>query len=143
MTALPLVAAPDNPHLARFGGEAAVARLVEAFYCAMDTRADAQRLRAMHAAELGPTKAVLVSYLVEWMGGPRRYSAERGAPMLRRRHHPFDIDAAARDTWLACMGQALAETCDDAALRAQLEAAFAKIATYLINTETHSTHRSP
>lgn len=132
--ALPIVAAPANPHLQRLGGPEAVARLVDAFYRAMDTRPDAQTIRAMHAADLGHTKVVLVSYLTEWMGGPKRYSAERGAPMLRRRHHPFDIDDAARAAWMACMRQALAETCADAELRAQLEEAFGKIAAHLVNT---------
>lgn len=110
-------------------------RLVDAFYAAMDSREDARVIRAMHDVELTHTKAVLVAYLAEWMGGPRRYSATRGAPMLRRRHHPFDIDDAARDAWMACMRQALAETCPDAALRAELDAAFWKIADHIRNSD--------
>jgi hemoglobin len=146
---LPIVDVRSNPHLDRFGGPEAVARLVAAFYRAMDTRGDAQTIRAMHAPDLTHTQAVLVKYLVEWMGGPKQYSAERGAPMLRRRHLPFDIDAAASEAWLACMRQALAETCDDADLRRELDASFTKIAKHVINTEspgsapTPSTHRSP
>jgi hemoglobin len=89
----------------------------------------------MHAPDLTATKAVLVDYLVEWMGGEKRYSAARGAPMLRRRHHPFDIDAAARDAWLACMHAALARSGADAELRTHLQAAFAKIAAHLVNTD--------
>ena len=126
--------APANPHYQRLGGQAAVQRLVDAFYRAMDTRADAQVIRAMHEADLAHTRGVLVLYLGEWLGGPRAYSAARGAPMLRRRHHAFDIDASARDAWMACMRQALAETCSDAALRAELEAAFYKIADFIRNT---------
>lgn len=130
-----VVAAPANRHYERLGGRPAVARLVAAFYRAMDERADARVIRAMHDADLAPTRAVLVSYLSEWMGGPREYSAQRGAPMLRRRHHPFDIDTAARDAWMACMRQALDETCEDADLKAQLDAAFLKIADVIRNTE--------
>ncbi|MBT9597270.1 MAG: group II truncated hemoglobin [Vitreoscilla sp.] len=143
MTALPIVAASTNPHFERLGGQAAVQRLVDAFYAAMDERADARTIRAMHAADLGPTKDVLVSYLCEWLGGPRRYSAEQGAPMLRRRHQPFDIDTAARDAWMNCMRQALAQTCDDTELRAALEAALQKVADHLVNLHPSSTHRSP
>jgi hemoglobin len=114
---------------------------VQAFYRAMDTREDARTIRAMHEADLASTQAVLVKYLSEWMGGPRLYSPERGAPMLRRRHHPFDIDAQARDAWMACMRQALAETCPDAELRADLEAAFYKVADFIRNTDSPT--RSP
>ncbi len=138
MTRTPLpIAVTTNPHFARFGGEAAVRRLVEAFYDAMDTRADARTIRAMHAADLGATKAVLVDYLSEWMGGPKRYSATRGQPMLRRRHHPFDIDDGARNAWMACMRQALAASGAEPALCAELEAAFGKIADHIRNTEPH------
>jgi hemoglobin len=124
-----------NPHYARLGGHDAVVRLVDAFYRTMDTRDDARTIRAMHEPDLSTTKRVLVDYLSEWMGGPKRYTPSRGAPMLRRRHHPFDIDADARDAWMACMRQALAETCADAALRADLDAAFWKVADFIRNTE--------
>ena len=103
-------------------------------------------IRAMHEPDLARTRAVLVDYLCEWMGGERRYSARHGPPALRRRHMPFAIDDHARDAWMACMRQALAETCPDAALRGELASAFFKIAHHLRNTETHDPpviHRSP
>jgi len=140
-TALPLAAAPANPHFGRLGGRDTVVRLVEAFYRAMDTRPDALTVRAMHEPDLGHTKAVLVDYLCEWTGGPKAYSGQRGSPMLRRRHQPFDIDATARDAWMACMRQALAEVVPDAELRAELDAAFWKIAEFIRNTESHGERR--
>lgn len=118
-------------------------RLVDAFYRAMDTREDARVIRAMHEADLGPTRALLARYLGEWMGGAKDYSRERGAPKLRHRHLPFAIDDAARDAWMACMRQALAETCPDAGLRAELDAAFSKVANVLRNTESPDPHRDP
>jgi len=132
---------PANPHLQRLGGPGAVVRLVAAFYRAMETRPDAATIRAMHDHDLGPTQQVLVTYLIEWMGGPKAYSAERGSPMLRRRHQAFDIDARARDAWLACMRQALDETCADAELRTQLDAALSKVADFIRNTETGGQQR--
>ena len=132
----PTTALSANPHYARLGGPDAIQRLVDAFYRAMDTREDARVIRAMHEADLGPTRALLVRYLGEWMGGPKEYSRERGAPKLRHRHLPFAIDDAARDAWMACMRQALAETCPDAGLCAELEAAFSKVANVLRNTES-------
>jgi hemoglobin len=142
MNPLPTIAVIANPHYARLGGEAAVVRLVEAFYAAMDARDDARGIRAMHAPDLSATKAVLVTYLCEWLGGPRRYTALRGAPRLRRVHSPFAVDAAAADAWLACMQQALDLTCSDAALRGELMAAFAKIARHLSSPPTDHHPRS-
>jgi hemoglobin len=136
---LPPLPKPSNPHYQRLGGQEGVVRLVNAFYRAMDLRDDARVIRAMHEPDLATTKAVLVKYLGEWLGGPKDYTPERGAPMLRRRHQPFDIDAAARDAWMACMRQALAETCADEALRAELDAAFYKVADFIRNTESRPT----
>ncbi|MDT7838771.1 group II truncated hemoglobin [Aquabacterium sp. OR-4] len=138
-TASAASAAPaPNTHYGRLGGHDAVLRLVEAFYRAMDTRADAAVIRAMHEPDLAATRRVLVKYLSEWMGGPREYTPERGAPMLRRRHQPFDIDAAARDAWMACMRQAMDELGVEAGLRAELDAAFWKLADFIRNTESFS-----
>jgi len=135
MSTIPLIVSkPTTAHFERIGGQAGVTRLVEAFYAAMSSRQDAKTIRAMHASDLTATKAVLVQYFCEWMGGPRDYSAHRGHPQLRRRHFPFAVDDAARDAWLACMSQALAETSADSALNAELEAAFRKIADHLRNT---------
>lgn len=133
-TPLPLIAQVPRLHYDRIGGAAGIERLVDAFYRAMDTREDARVIRAMHPPDLGPTKAVLVRYFCEWMGGPKQYSAERGPPALRRRHFPFALDSAARDAWMACMRQALSETCSDAGLAAELDAAFWKIADHIRNT---------
>lgn len=137
----PLIA---NPHFLRIGGASAVTRLVDAFYRAMDTEPAAATIRAMHAADLTATKQRLALYLGEWMGGPKQYSALHGAPMLRRRHQPFDIDADASSAWLLCMRRALDEACTDAALRQELDTAFSKLAEFLRNTESqhpHSHHR--
>lgn len=143
MSPLPVISAkPANPHYTRLGGHAALVQLVEAFYRAMDTRADARVIRAMHEPDLARTKAVLVNYLSEWTGGPRLYSPQRGSPMLRRRHHPFDIDDSARDAWMACMRDALAEVVADEALRAELDAAFHKIADFIRNTEHGGAERA-
>jgi len=133
MTSLPVVTdLRANPHLDRLGGPAAVARLVDAFYAAMDRLPEARTIRAMHEPDLGPTKAVLVMYLTEWLGGERLYSDRRGPPRLGRVHAPFRIDAAAADAWMACMRAALAEVCTDDTLRAELDAAFDKVARHLV-----------
>jgi hemoglobin len=127
-----------HTHFARLGGHDAVVSLVNAFYRAMDTRPEARSIRAMHEADLTQTKAILVKYFSEWLGGPRLFTPERGAPALRRRHQPFAIDSAARDAWMLCMRQALAEVCTDDSLRAEIDAALYKVADFMRNTEDPS-----
>jgi hemoglobin len=133
MNPLPPSVDRTNPHFERLGGTPAVERLVDAFYDAMDQRADARAIRAMHPHDLAGTRAVLVSYLTEWLGGEKLYSARRGPPRLRRVHLPFAVDDAARTAWLACMQQALESSCDDGELRTSLLAAFSKIADHVRN----------
>lgn len=117
-----------NPHFAQIGGAEGIDRLVEAFYRRVDTLPVAAGIRAMHAADLEPTKAILKVYLTEWMGGPKEYTARRGPPRLRRAHVAFAIGEAERDAWMQCMRGALEETVADSGLREQLERAFFKLA---------------
>jgi hemoglobin len=116
------------------GGEAVVVQLVEAFYRHMDTRADAAGIRAMLGRDLTSTKAILVLYLCEWLGGPQAYSASQGHPRLRMRHGGFAIGAAERDAWLACMQAALVDVGAAPALQQTLMAAFFKTADWMRNS---------
>jgi hemoglobin len=127
-----------NPHFAAVGGASAIAALVEQFYAAMDTLPEAASIRALHPADLAPVKDVLTRYLTEWLGGPALYSVERGHPRLRRRHMPFRIGASERDAWMLCMRSALAQVVPDEALRAELDAAFYKVADFMRNDAEHA-----
>lgn len=118
----------------RLGGAVVIDRLVEAFYARMDTLPEAEGIRAMHADDLGNTKQVLKRYLSEWTGGPKLYSPEKGHPRLRQRHMGFSIGNAERDAWLLCMRGALEETVADAAARAAIYDAMAKLADWMRNT---------
>jgi hemoglobin len=122
-------------HYDRLGGHDAVVSLVNAFYAAMDTQPEAATIRAMHDSDLRHTREILVKYLSEWLGGPRLFTPERGEPRLRRRHQPFAIDSQARDAWMLCMRVALARHCADAGLRAELDAAFYKVADFMRNAD--------
>ena len=121
-------------HFERIGGETAISALVDAFYETMGTDSRAAAIRAMHEPDLTATRAVLIDYLTEWMGGPRRYSPVRGAPALRKRHLRFAIDSAARDAWMHCMRTALETVCVDDGLRGELEKAFQRVAEAVRNT---------
>ena len=48
-------------------------------------------------------------FLIQYWGGPRTYSEQRGHPRLRMRHAPYPIDITAHDRWLELMGNSLAE----------------------------------
>jgi hemoglobin len=124
---------PPLTNFARIGGQAAVDRLVEAFYRRMDRLPEARGIRAMHRTDLTSTNDVLKRYLGEWLGGPQRYSEERGHPRLRMRHIHLQIGPAERDAWMLCMNDALDETVVDAALRDHLHGAFLKLADWVRN----------
>ena len=120
-------------HFDRIGGELGVVSLVDAFYSHMDALPVARGIRAMHEHNLDQTKAVLVLYLCEWLGGPRQYSALRGHPRLRMRHTGFAIGNAERDARLACMGAALDDSDRAAALKKELLQGFREIADKMRN----------
>ena len=138
MNPLPITAAQTpSRHFDQLGGEAAVVNLVDAFYRHMDTRSDATGIRAMHAHDLASTKAVLVLYLCEWLGGPQTYSARHGHPRLRMRHGGFAIGVPERDAWLACMDAALTDIGAEPALHQTLMTSFFKTADWMRNTGPH------
>ena len=122
-----------NPHFELIGGEEPVARLVDRFYFYMDTLPEAAGIRAMHAPDLGHTKAVLVKFLTEWLGGPKAYSTERGHPRLRQKHITFPIGEAERDAWMLCMKRAMDDVTDNARLKQEMEQAFFKTADFIRN----------
>ncbi len=122
-------------HYQRIGGEAQVRALVQHFYQAMDELPEAYGIRKLHAQDLHGATDKLFKFLSGWMGGPQLYVEQYGHPMLRRRHLPFSIAAAERDQWLLCMDKALSEVVEDAALRQELSAAFAKVADHMRNRE--------
>jgi hemoglobin len=109
---------------AAIGGDPAVRRLVDRFYDVMDTDPAAARLRAMHAADLGPMRERLYEFLSGWLGGPPLYFQRPDRKCIVSAHAPFAIGDAERDQWMMCMRRAMADCgiADD--LRAVLDRAF-------------------
>lgn len=122
-------------HFERIGGADKVRALVQRFYQLMDELPEAYGIRKLHAADLQGATDKLYKFLTGWMGGPSLYVNQYGHPMLRARHLPFTISNTERDQWLMCMNQALDEVVEDAALRRELSAAFAKVADHMRNRE--------
>jgi hemoglobin len=89
------------------GGEDTFRRLVRRFY---EGVAEDPALRALYPEEdLGPAEERLRMFLIQYWGGPRTYSDNRGHPRLRMRHAPFAVDRAAHDAWLRHMRDAVDE----------------------------------
>jgi hemoglobin len=123
----------QNNHYQRIGGEAGVRKLVKRFYELMDQLPEAHRIRKMHHISLKNSEDKLFMFLSGWMGGPQLYVEKFGHPRLRQRHMPFAIGDDERDQWMLCMKQAMDEVVEDAALRAELQASFQKVADFMRN----------
>lgn len=89
------------------GGEKTFRKIVARFYAEV---AEDEILRPMYPEEdLGPAEERLRLFLMQYWGGPRTYSDERGHPRLRMRHVPFAVTPQARDAWLRHMRDAVDE----------------------------------
>lgn len=97
------------------GGEETFTRLIHRFYQGVATD---PVLRPMYPEEdLGPAEERFRLFIIQYWGGPRTYSEQRGHPRLRMRHFPFRIGAVERDHWLMHMRAAI----DEIALPPHLE----------------------
>jgi hemoglobin len=115
------------------GGDAAVKSLVERFYDLMDLELGYAALRATHGSDLANARQRLYWFLTGWLGGPQLYTDRFGHPMLRARHLPFVIGIRERDQWIACMGQAMADTGVPTDLRERLAASLFQTADWMRN----------
>ncbi len=87
------------------GGEETFRRLVARFYAGV---AGDPVLRPLYPdADLGSAEERLRLFLIQYWGGPRDYSQQRGHPRLRMRHAPFAIGTVEREAWLHHMRSAL------------------------------------
>ena len=114
------------------GGEQTIRTIVHTFYVNV---AQDPVLHAMYPEEdLGPAEDRFAGFLSQYWGGPTTYSQERGHPRLRMRHAPFEVNADARDRWLACFRAGL----DAVDLTPEQEPEFwdyvTKAAQFMINT---------
>ena len=111
-------------------GEAPVRAMVDYFY---DSVADDPVLRPMYPADLTDSRRHLRLFLVQFFGGPREYSDERGHPRLRMRHFPFAIDQQARDHWLRHMLAAIDSAGIPEPARSHMRDYFERSSEFLIN----------
>jgi len=120
-------------HYERIGGAEKVRALVRRFYQIMDEFPESHGIRKLHPEDLQGSEDKLFKFLSGWMGGPQLFIEQYGHPMLRQRHMHFPIGGSERDQWLLCMEKALQDVVEDADLRAELNASFAKVADHMRN----------
>ena len=114
----------------RLGSEEPLRQMVDAFYDQVERDAV---LRPMYPADLAESKRRLFLFLVQFFGGPTRYSEERGHPRLRMRHFPFAIDRQARDHWLDHMLRAIDLAGIEEPARTMMRDYFERSSAFLIN----------
>jgi len=112
------------------GGEEPLRLVVESFYDKVERD---QALRPMYPDDLAESKRRLFLFLVQFFGGPSRYSEERGHPRLRMRHFPFAIDRLARDHWLEHMNAAIDAAAIEEPARSMMRDYFERSSAFLIN----------
>ena len=125
---------PQTPY-DRLGGEAGVRKLVHRFYELMDELPEAYQVRKLHPDSLAGSEQNLFEYLSGWFGGPTMYTDKKGHPRMRQRHAPYAVTLEAKDEWMLCMKQSLAETVADEPFRTQLQANFQALADHMVNTQ--------
>ena len=94
----------EEPAYQRWGGDQFFTALIDRFYAGV---AADPVLRPMYPDDLTESKAHLAMFLIQYWGGPRDYSDQRGHPRLRMRHAPFVIGTTEADAWLRHMTDAV------------------------------------
>ncbi|MHA2789631.1 globin [Corynebacterium sp. S7] len=74
-------------------------------------------------------------FLAQYWGGPSTFNEKRGAPMLRRRHFPYEIDEEAARRWLSMMEKSLDNVEVSEEHRAALWDHMVRVAGMMINKE--------
>ena len=114
----------------KLGGEAFFYKLVDKFYDFIESD---ELLRPMYPEDLEPGKSHLAKFLIQFWGGPKQYSEERGHPRLRSRHMQFPIGDKERNIWVSHMISALKSMDIKQGELKTLQNFFVKTATMMIN----------
>lgn len=108
------------------GGKEGCRALADSFYEIMQSQPEAQKIRQMHPADLGPTCENFSLFLCGWLGGPQLYKEKFGTLNLTGLHALLKINEEERDTWLACMTQAIEKQPLDEEFKSYLKKRFKK-----------------
>ena len=86
------------------GGQPVFEHIIDNFYAGIESD---PLIRPMYPEDLTESKKYMTLFVMQYFGGPRTYSEERGHPRLRMRHLPFSIGQAERDAWMKHMKAAI------------------------------------
>lgn len=129
-------ATPPTPFLMMGDSEALVRDLVRHFYAHMAAHEpDLARTHSLASnGTIAPrTQERFGDFLIEWLGGPARFTPENGHPRLRMRHAHVAIDSRMRDAWIRCMQAAMNEVGVSGDVRRFLDSRFLEVADFLRN----------
>lgn len=114
------------------GGYKPIERLIEAFYKRVAVHPE---LIPIFPEDLTESARKQELFLIQFFGGPKLYSEDRGNPMLRKRHLPFEITPSRKDAWLSCMKSALVEAEIKESYRKIIYKRLAMTAEHMMNTK--------
>lgn len=112
-------------------GEELLHRLIDAFYSRVHKHPD---LIPIFPDDLTETARKQKQFMTQFLGGPARYSAEHGHPMLRARHLPFEITETRARAWLSCMSEAMDEIGLEGDFKSGFYARLTQVAEHMVNT---------
>ena len=116
----------------RIGGRPVVESIIARLYDGIE--AD-PALRPLFPDDLTTGRLRQQWFLEEWLGGERRYTAQRGTPRLRQRHLPFSISGSAAKAWLGHMRAALVGAGVDAAAASEVMGGLQPLADHFVNID--------
>jgi len=114
------------------GGLEPIEQIVTAMYKRVGKHPD---LIPIFPEDLTETARKQTLFLTQLFGGPPLFTEERGHPMLRRRHLPFEITHTRKRAWLSCMAEALIEADIEEPYRSAIFERLTKTAEHMVNTQ--------
>ena len=96
---------PPSRELFAIMGEANIRQMLSDFYAELAVSS----IKEMFPKDMERASQKSADFFIGLLGGPPLYHQKYGNPMMRGRHMPFKIDAAARQVWLDCFATVLKE----------------------------------
>lgn len=113
------------------GGQEAIDRIIKGLYERIGKH---PALIAVFPEDLTESARKQRLFLTQFLGGPPIYTEDRGHPMLRRRHLPFEINQERKEAWLECMNGALEEAEIEEPYRSIIFKRLAMTAQHMVNS---------
>lgn len=92
-----------DPSIYTAMGQTGIFRMLSDFYSELERSA----VRPLFPEDMQSASRRSAAFYVQLLGGPPMYNQLYGAPMMRRRHFPFEIDEKARIVWRDCFYKVL------------------------------------